>query len=116
VSAELCRTLDTRAGEWHCAPVNGVLQPGAVFFYTRVASPTDTTIEHRWYRNERLHQAVSLRVRANQRDGYRTYSRMTVSAERIGDWRVELRTVKGAVLRAEHFTVGAPRGSRDTSR
>jgi hypothetical protein len=116
IDAGLCLSLDTSAGEWRCVPASGVLQPGALFFYTRVASPTDTTIEHRWYRNERLHQVVPLRVRANQRSGYRTYSRMTVSAERIGDWRVELRTVKGTVLRAEHFTVGAPRVPRDTSR
>jgi Tetratricopeptide repeat/Protein of unknown function (DUF2914) len=116
IDAGLCLTLDTNAGEWRCVPASGVLQPGALFFYTRVASPTDTTIEHRWYRNERLHQVVPLHVRANQRSGYRTYSRMTVSAERTGDWRVELRTVKGTVLRAQHFTVGAPRVPRSTSR
>jgi hypothetical protein len=116
IDAGLCLTLDMSAGEWRCAPASGVLQPGALFFYTRVASPTDTTIEHRWYRNERLHQVVSLHVRANQRSGYRTYSRMTVSAERTGDWRVELRTAGGTILHEQRVTVGAPRVPRDTSR
>jgi Protein of unknown function (DUF2914)/Tetratricopeptide repeat len=105
VSAELCRTLETRGAEWRCAPATGVLQPGTLFFYTRVASPVDATIEHRWYRNDRLHQTVPLRVRANPQDGFRTYSRMTVSADRTGDWRVELRTRGGEVLREERFTV-----------
>jgi len=116
IDAGLCLTLDTSASEWRCAPANGVLQPGALFFYTRVASPADTTIEHRWYRNERLHRVVSLHVRANQRSGYRTYSRMTVSAERTGDWRVELRTAGGTILREQRFTVGAPRPHPATSR
>ena len=116
IDAGLCLTLDMSAGEWRCAPASGGLQPGTLFFYTRVASPADTTIEHRWYRNERLHQVVSLHVRANQRSGYRTYSRMTVSAERTGDWRVELRTAGGTILHEQRVTVGAPRVPRETSR
>jgi hypothetical protein len=106
ISAELCRTLETRTGDWQCTPVRGSLQPGTVFFYTRVASPTEATIEHRWYRNERLHQAITLRVHANVRSGYRTFSRMTVRADRTGDWRVELRTAQGSILHEERFTVG----------
>jgi len=105
LSAELCRTLERRAGEWQCASASGSLAPGTLFFYTRVASKTNTTIEHRWYRNDRLHQAISLPVHANERSGYRTYSRMTVRADRAGDWRVELRTSDGTILREERFTV-----------
>jgi hypothetical protein len=104
-AAELCRMLQT-GDHWQCAPAAGTLQPGVVFFYTRLLSPTDTTVQHRWYRGDRLHQTVTLRVHANQRAGYRTYSQMTVSAERAGDWRVELRTADGTVLHEERFTVG----------
>jgi hypothetical protein len=77
-----------------------------VFFYTRLLSQTDTTVQHRWYFGSRLHQSVTLRVHANARAGYRTYSQMTVSPARAGDWRVELRAADGAVLHEERFTVG----------
>jgi hypothetical protein len=65
----------------------------------------NATIEHRWYRNDRLHRTVPLRIRANAREGFRTYSRMTVSPERAGDWRVEVRTTSGNSLQEARFTV-----------
>ena len=104
-AAELCRTLQT-GNNWRCAPATGTLRPGVVFFYTRLLSQTDTTIQHRWYRGSQLHQSVTLRVHANPRAGYRTYSQTTVSPARAGDWRVELRAANGAVLHEERFTVG----------
>jgi hypothetical protein len=104
-TAQLCRTLQM-GSDWRCAPATGTLRPGVVFFYTRLLSPADTTIEHRWYRGDRLHQRVTLRVHANAHAGYRTYSQMTVSPARAGDWRVELRAAHGAVLHEERFTVG----------
>jgi len=55
--------------------------------------------------SEYLHQHVPLRVHANQRAGFRTYSRMTVTAERTRDWRVELRSADGTLLHEERFTV-----------
>ena len=76
-----------------------------MFFYTQVKSATATTIEHRWYQGERLRQTVQLRIQANPGAGYRTYSRHTVSSERAGDWRVELRSADGIVLHQERFTV-----------
>jgi hypothetical protein len=75
-----------------------------MYFYTRVASPRDTTIEHRWYRGDRLHQRVQLRIRPNP-SGYRTYSRTTINADRSGTWRVELRSADGQLLQEETFTV-----------
>jgi hypothetical protein len=103
VSAALCGTLDTRGGNWQCGPATGA--PGTFFFLTRLAAPAATAVEHRWYRDGRLHQAVPLRVAANPQQGYRTYSRLVISAERAGDWRVELRASDGAVLHEERFTV-----------
>jgi hypothetical protein len=52
-----------------------------------------------------LRRAVPLRVEANPGDGYRTYSRSTISRENAGDWRVELRSADGTVLHEERFTV-----------
>ena len=74
-----------------------------MYFYTRVASPRDTTIEHRWYRDDRLQQSVPLRIRANPA-GFRTYSQTRISADRSGTWKVELRA-DGQVLHEETFAV-----------
>jgi hypothetical protein len=75
-----------------------------ISFFTRVASPRDTTIEHRWYRDERLHQRVPLRIGANA-SGFRTYSRTTITADRAGTWKVELRTQDGQLLDEKTFSV-----------
>jgi hypothetical protein len=105
VSAQLCRSIET-SGEWRCTPANGQVAPGSVVFYTRLKTPADTAVEHRWYRGDRLQQKMTLRIRANQGTGYRTFSRATVGAGLGGQWKVELRTMNGTVLHEERFTVG----------
>ncbi|HET6317711.1 MAG TPA: DUF2914 domain-containing protein, partial [Chloroflexota bacterium] len=104
VSAQLCRSIET-GGDWRCTPVAGALEPGPVSFYTRLKTPTDTKVEHRWYRANRLQQTMTLRIHANQGTGYRTFSRATVSA--AGEWMVQLRAMDGTVLHEERFTVAS---------
>lgn len=101
VTARLCTALKA----WRCEAADSQVSPGAMFFYTQVKSATATTLEHRWYQGDRLRQAVKLRIRSNPGAGYRTYSRNTISSERVGDWRVELRSADGVVLHEERFTV-----------
>src|SRR5437762_5656810 len=101
--AQLCRRLSTR--DWRCDPVVSPVAPGQLFFYTRVKAAQNTTIEHRWYREDRLRQSVELRIRASPGSGYRTYTRQTVTAENAGNWRVELRTKDGSLLYEERFVV-----------
>jgi hypothetical protein len=101
VTAQLCTAL--RA--WRCEAAESHVPPGPMFFYTQVKSATATTIEHRWYQGDRLRLAVQLRIQPNPGAGYRTYSRHTISGERAGNWRVELRSANGAVLHEERFTV-----------
>ena len=101
VTAQLCTALRV----WRCEAADSQVPPGPMFFYTQVKSATATTIEHRWYQGDRLRQAVKLRIQANPGAGYRTFSRNTISGERVGDWRVELRSADGAVLHEERFTV-----------
>ena len=103
-AAQLCATLST-GGDWNCVPPGLPVSPGMLFFYSRLKSPADTTVQHRWYRGERLRQAVELRIRANTTDGYRTYSRHTVDSQGAADWRVELRTSDGVLLHEERFVV-----------
>jgi hypothetical protein len=101
VMAQLCTTLR----DWRCEAADSQVPPGPMFFYTQVKSATATTIEHRWYQGNRMRRVVQLRIEASPGTGYRTYSRNTVSSERAGDWRVELRSADGTVLHEERFTV-----------
>ena len=101
--AKLCRSLSTSS--WQCTPPANPAGPGVYFFYTRVKSGRDTTVQHRWYQNGNLRRSVELRVAANPGAGYRTYSRNTVIAERRGTWTLELRDADGALLHEERVVI-----------
>jgi len=108
VRAEICRTLSTASSvgpDWPCETTGDTVRPGTLSFYTRLRSSLPTTVEHRWYRGRSLEQRVQLRVAANDRTGYRTYSRNTIGADRTGEWRVELRSEDNALLHEERFVV-----------
>jgi hypothetical protein len=107
--ARLCERLAISepggaGGDWTCEPAGTPVRQGPLFFYTRVRSDRDTTLQHRWYLGDRLRQAVALRIRASSSLGFRTYSRITVPAA-PGDWKVELRAADGALLHEAHFAV-----------
>jgi Protein of unknown function (DUF2914)/Tetratricopeptide repeat len=102
VEASVCHNLVT-SGNWRCEPPASPAAAGPLVFYTRVKSDRATTVQHRWYRGNQLLKSSSLTIAANPGRGYRTYSRYTVRSS--GDWRVELRSADGAVLREERFTV-----------
>jgi len=101
--AKLCRSLTT--SNWSCTPAKSPAAPGVFFFYTRVKSARDTTVQHRWLMNGRLVRSVDLRIGANPGAGYRTYSRSTVSGKQRSDWTIELRDAEGALLHEERFTI-----------
>jgi hypothetical protein len=105
VDARLCAALSTGAGEWTCTPPGNPIGAGQLTFYTRIKSPTDTAVEHRWYRNGELRQSGALQIRANLGAGYRTFSRHTIDAAGAGDWRVELRAPDGTLLHEERFVI-----------
>jgi hypothetical protein len=104
-TAQLCKDFSTGGSDWRCVVPTSPVGQGRLVFYTRLKSPTATTIQHRWYRDDRLRQAVELPIRANTTDGYRTYSRQTVDNRGAGNWRVELRTKDGVLLHEERFVV-----------
>ena len=109
LNAQLCTALARRGSpDWQCTPADGDLRPGTFFFYTRLLSGASTTVEHRWYWDGRMHQAMKLRIAANPGSGYRTFSSNTVSVERAGEWRVELRAADGTVLQDRRFVIQAP--------
>jgi DUF2914 family protein/tetratricopeptide repeat protein len=101
VESQLCRSLSN----WRCSPATNPAEPGTFVFYTRVKSARDTTVQHRWYLNGDLRRSVDLRVGTNSSQGYRTFSRNTVGAERRGNWTIEVRDAGGALLHEERFRV-----------
>jgi hypothetical protein len=106
LAARLCAALERRGSpDWECVPVDGDSKPGTYIFYTRLLTNVDTTVEHRWYRGDRAHQVTKLRVSAAPGRGYRTFSSSTITPERAGEWKVELRGADGTVLRQERFAV-----------
>jgi hypothetical protein len=106
LNAQLCIALEKRGSpDWQCTSASGDLQPGMYIFYTRLLTNTATAVEHRWYLNGRVHQTMKLRVTPTAGGGYRTFSSNTVSPERTGDWKVEVRAADGSVLHEEQFVV-----------
>jgi len=109
LNAQLCKSLARQgAPDWRCTSAGSELQPGTLYFYTRLLTGANTTVEHRWYRGERVHQVMKLRVAPTPGSGYRTFSSNTVSAERAGAWRVELRAADGTVLQEQRFVIRLP--------
>ena len=106
LKAQLCRALDRRGSpDWQCTTANGDLHPGTYSFYTRLMANEATTVEHRWFLGGRVHQVMRLRIPPSAGSGYRTFSSNTVSPERTGNWRVELRAADGSLLHEERFVV-----------
>ena len=101
VDASLCATLD----DWLCDPADRPVPLGPLFFYTKVASPIDTTVQHRWYLDNRLYYTVDLRILASPAIGYRAFSRNRMSSDSKGSWRIEVRTEDGTLLHEERFSV-----------
>jgi hypothetical protein len=102
--AHVCLRFSTAGSpEWRCEQAGASVAPGSLVYYTRIKAASATTVEHRWYHGDDLQQRVRLDVAANSAHGYRTYSRLAVSA--AGRWRVELRTTDGTLLHEERFAV-----------
>jgi Protein of unknown function (DUF2914)/Tetratricopeptide repeat len=102
-AVQLCQTFSTSGGRWLCVSAGDQVAAGPIVLYTRIRSSRDATVEHRWYRDDILRQAVKLTIRANASEGYRTYSRQTLDG--VGNWRVEVRSADGYLLHEGRFTV-----------
>ena len=99
-TVQLCRSFSR--SDWRCVPAGDSVAPGMIVLYTRVRSPRDGVIIHRWYQGDALRKSTQLRIGANAAEGYRTYSEQTVDS---GDWRVEVRSTDGDLLHEQRFMV-----------
>jgi hypothetical protein len=102
VTSQLCRTFSA-GNNWRCDPVGQSVAPGPVVLYTRVKSPRDAIVIHRWYLGDTLRKSARLTILTNTTDGYRTYSRQTVKSGE--DWRVEVRSTAGDLLYEQRLSV-----------
>jgi hypothetical protein len=100
-SAQLCQTFSASGSSWRCEPPGEPVVQGPLVLYTRIRSPRDASVVHRWYRDDTLRQAVKLTIRANASEGYRTYSRQRIDG--VGSWRVEVRSAEGNLLHEQRF-------------
>ena len=96
LEASLCQSLSTSGGRWECTPTSDPAAGDWLYFYSRIAASTSTSIHHRWYRNGTLRRDVGLAVQANPSAGYRTYSQLRVET---GDWRIVVAGPDGEILR-----------------
>lgn len=102
VTAQLCQTFSA-GGNWRCDPAAQSVPPGPIVLYTRVKSPRQAVLIHRWFRGDTLRQTSRLTIQANPTDGYRTYSRQTVRSGE--DWRVEVKNTAGDLLYEQRVSV-----------
>src|SRR5262245_35174255 len=102
LEASLCQSLSTSGGRWECTPTSDPAGGGWLYFYSRIAAATSTSIHHRWYRNGTLRRDVGLVVQANPSAGYRTYSQLRVET---GDWRIVVAGADGEILREASIEV-----------
>lgn len=103
--ARLCSALTRTRNPWACTAVTSPMAGGAVYYYTRVRATRDVTIRHRWTLDGRVVQDVRLRIRANPSEGFRTFSRQTVSGLGAGAWVTTLIGPDGETLDEQRFEV-----------
>ena len=102
-TVQLCKTFSTKDERWTCDPADDPAARGRMVLFTRVKSPRNTTVVHRWYREGELQQSVTLGIQASVGDGYRTYSQLTINSP--GRWRVEVGSADGDLLFEKSFGV-----------
>jgi hypothetical protein len=100
VTVELC--LSFSPDVFRCTPAGESVPAGTIVLLTRVRSPRDGVIVHRWFQGDALRKTARLRIGANEAEGYRTYSQQSVDR---GNWRVEVRNDAGDLLYERRVTV-----------
>ena len=83
LKSRLCATLD----DWLCEPADRPVPAGMLFYFTQVTSTAATTIQHRWYRDNRLMKSVDLPILPKPDVGYRSFSRYSMDRDSAGSDR-----------------------------
>jgi Protein of unknown function (DUF2914) len=81
---------------------------GSVTCFTRITGVDgESSVTHVWYHGDEEMGRVELPVRAST---WRTWSAKTILPEATGQWRVDVLSAGGDVLKSATFTVGASSG------
>ena len=79
---------------------------GTLYCFTKVSgAAADSSISHVWYYNDKEMARVKLNVGA---DAWRTWSSKKIVEEWVGNWRVDVESAAGSVLKSQAFTISAP--------
>jgi len=74
-----------------------------VYCYTVISSADSAVVSQMWFHGDKEMAKIDLNVRPSKT--WRTWSSKRIVAEWTGDWRVDVVTASGAILRSEKFTV-----------
>lgn len=81
---------------------------GSVTCFTKITGVADeSSVTHVWYYGDEEMGRVELPVRSEM---WRTWSTKTILPDATGDWRVDVLSASGDVLKSATFTVGASSG------
>ena len=76
---------------------------GTLFCYTEIRGMGDsTTVSHVWYHGENRRADVKLNVRGYR---WRTWSTKVIQKDWTGDWRVDIVSADGKILKSKRFRI-----------
>ncbi|TFB12741.1 DUF2914 domain-containing protein [Candidatus Marinimicrobia bacterium MT.SAG.4] len=76
---------------------------GTLFCYTEIRGTGDsTTVSHVWYHGENRRADVKLNVRGYR---WRTWSTKVIQKDWTGDWRVDVVSTDGKILKSKRFRI-----------
>ena len=76
---------------------------GTLFCYTEIRGMGDsTTVSHVWYHGENRRADVKLNVRGYR---WRTWSTKAIQKDWTGDWRVDVVSADGKILKSKRFRI-----------
>ncbi len=76
---------------------------GKLYAFTKVTgSEGETTIKHLWFHGDQVVAEVELPIKASS---WRTYSSKTITSDMTGQWKVDVTTHDGTVLKSIPFTI-----------
>ena len=76
---------------------------GTLYCYTEIRGMGDsTTVSHVWYQGENRRADVKLNVRGYR---WRTWSTKAIQQDWTGDWRVDVVSADGKILKSKRFRI-----------
>jgi len=75
---------------------------GQLYCYTKISSDEPVTVSHVWHFNGEQKAEINLSVKGKM---WRTWSSKNISEDWVGDWKVDVVTSTGKVLKSQSFVI-----------